>query len=457
MLSRRTSLVVCICLLVLFLLISAFILFDSLNVKQTLSIDNEIALEKMSIQEYEKQYCNELMEYKTECAYYATLFLELYDFTKVSNYILCYDENCNWYAIINRNSGDVSERANSESSHANYSDKECFYLGYGNYYYLADNHISSTNDNVALFNINDIPDNFVDSSIQLNQSFINNGTFNSKDEIESFIFEQNSKIYTLCNASNRSKTSYCDNLLYFLMLSDAFVPNRVVLSFYDGTSIQKDTIGCGTFTRYSGLLYDDIIFPINFDGTCGIVSAAMLLQYFERLRILNTVSNSFYSSANTSFVVVDGWTYIGGVENIVAQKLYNAINSYHNEVFSGSTYVSIKDAINGYFSAYGITGISASSSVLDTNAKKTIDNGDPVIVFIGSGTGYNAYVHSDNYHTDYISAHAMLAFGYTKGLFVAVDEYICNKGWDEEYDNIYTYGVTYISRVAVAGNVRILH
>ena len=407
---------------------------------------------------YEKTYCEELMSYKLDKNYICSFTKELYDFSGAANYMLCYDENLNWYAIINRESGDVLERKESTSPYNDYLQSICYYLGYGNYFYLEGDRIISILDETLIFDVNNLPVALVEDSIKLNEKAISEGTFKSRNEIETFVKEQESSVISLCGASNRNKTHYCDNLLYFLGMCDVMVPKCVALSLSNG--VVTAGIGCAEFTRYNGAAYDDIIFPINTSGTCGVVSAAMLLQYFERNRIINTVPNSIYNNSNTSFVPSGAWTYMGysGIENLVAQKVHNEINAYHNEVMGGSTYVSIKDALNDYFSNNGIYGISATSSILDASIKSTINNGDPVVVFIGGDYGYSAYINSSNsYHEEYISSHAMLAFGYTTGLFGIVDEYICNKGWTDSTNSEFTYGVTYISRLGVVGNVRLLY
>ncbi|MBE5763024.1 MAG: hypothetical protein E7338_02235 [Clostridiales bacterium] len=406
------------------------------------------------IASYEKTYCEELMSYKLDQNYICTLTKEVYDFSGNANYMLCYDENLNWYAIINRTSGDVLERKESKSPYNDYLEYKCFYLGYGNYYFLEGNRIVSIMDTTTIFEADDIPQELIEGSINLNNKAITDGTFKSREEIEEFVKEQEKSIVSLCGASNRNNTHYCDNLLYFLEMCNALVPKRFVIS----TEPYYVTIGCGTFTRYNGAQYDDILFAKNTTGTCGIVSSAMLLQYYERNGILNVIPNSIYNNSIISFPSGSTVSSVG-LEYTVAQKVHNAINAHHSEILGGSTYVSAKDAINGYFSTYGITGVSASSNVLDAGMKSTINNGDPVVVFISGGTGYSAYIDSssNNYYSEYISSHAMLAFGYTTGLFGLVDEYICNKGWPEAYNNYYTYGVTYISHISIVGNVKLLY
>lgn len=400
---------------------------------------------------YEKTYCEELMSYKLDKNYICSFTKELYDFSGAANYMLCYDENLNWYAIINRESGDVLERKESTSPYNDYLQSICYYLGYGNYFYLEGDRIISILDETLIFDVNNLPVALVEDSIKLNEKAISEGTFKSRNEIETFVKEQESSVISLCGASNRSNTVYCDNTWYFVTLINAYM-ERYVYGSLDGVSKQ---MGVYSFTDYYGDNYDDLLFPINFKGRCGIVAATMLLQYYERNGIVKVIPDSIYSNCYSSI----NRRYLNDdINNTVAQRINNEINARHSEVSGGSTYVSIKNAINAFCDDYGYYNLGATSSVTDVSVKSAINNGDPAIVFTNTvAKGYAAYLNSSTYEQKDVDMHALLAYGYTKTWLGAVDEYICNAGWYEDYGNGYTNSIMFVSKYNIVGNVRFLY
>ena len=405
------------------------------------------SINAVSIADYEIKYCEELMTFKLDQNYCCSYVKELYDCSSDANYLLCYDDNLNWYAIVNRISGDVLERRESSSPYDYYLDFKCYYLGFGNYFYLDGNNLVSI-DGDAIFDINNLPIDMINNSNDLFNRTIENGTFKSKEEIQSFVQENESSAISLCGASNRNNTVYCDYGWYWICLMNALQQNQVKYE-------PNHRIGYCTFTKYNGDEYEDILFPINNGYSCGEVAATMLLQFYERNQILNTIPDFIY---NDSYVTIPTTDLGDNINYTVAQRVHNEICIKSSYIGGGSTFTTIKDAINAFLADNGIYGISATSSVFDASVKSAINNDDPAILFsIPNTTGYVAHLYDNQYESKDVSSHAMLAIGYTKGWFGTVDEYICHAGWNEAKDSNYTYVKTFVSRNNIIGNVRIIH
>lgn len=205
-------------------------------------------------------------------------------------------------------------------------------------------------------------------------------------------------------------------------------------------------IGFYNFNKYNGTKYYDTIFPINATGTCGITAAAMMLQYYERTQKLHTVADSLY---NNPVTIRKNNTY--NANNIVSEKLHNAIDKHHVEVAGGSTYTTVANALNDYFKEYSIRGITAKTNLSWWGLKTAIDNSDPCVIFAGMFNLSVLNADQTSYDKIYIDGgHAMYTFGYTTFSSGVVDEYICHTGW--EVSNYFS-NMAYVSKLAIAGNV----
>ena len=382
----------------------------------------------------------------------ANINKELYDFTGNSNYLLCYDSNLDYYAILNMNSGSIMERSNGQV-YDGYLEYKCYYAGFNSYFYEKDNTIYSINNVGERISVDDALLRYKEYSDNLMNTSIEESVFKNREDIRMYVDKElrkeESREGIPISKCGRDKANYSDDVQY----------NTFVLcnSMYRGPVGSNPTcyvdgyrIGFSEFTKYDGSTYYDTLFPVNQDGTCGIVAATMLLQYYERHQLLNTVSSNIYSQANTS--LTDGARYSSSA--IVLEILHDKIAEHHSNGGSGSTYVTVKNAINKYFSANSISGMSATSSASWWGLKSAIDNGDPCIVFVGLCNLYYVNNDLDTYTTESLGTdgHAMYTYGYTLTSLNVVDEYICHAGWTS---TAHFYSMTYVAKTAIAGNVRL--
>ena len=76
---------------------------------------------------------NDVLSVKLNTRYSADINKEIYDFTGEFNYLYCYDEELDYYAIYNMNSGKIMDRSNGNIFEG-FFDYKCYYGGYGAYF-----------------------------------------------------------------------------------------------------------------------------------------------------------------------------------------------------------------------------------------------------------------------------------------------------------------------------------
>ena len=362
---------------------------------------------------------------------------------------MCYDKELDCYAIINMNSGSIMERS-SGNVYEGYLNYKCYYGGFNSYFYENDNDLYNIADGSLFTSIDEAVDMFKDYSINLMDMSIEESKFKCKEDIKNYVDTELKQDGIAITKLGRDKANFSDDVLYnsFVLCNSMY---RGPVSNNPTCNVEGYTIGFSEFNKYDGSTYYDTLFPVNRNGTCGIVAATMLLQYYERHELLNTVPASIYNQAKTS--LRDGGYYY--TSDIVSEIVHNKIAAHHSNGGSGSTYVSVKSAINDYFKEYGITGISATSSASWWGLKSAIDEGDPCIIFVGLCNLY--YLNNDltTYQKEYLNGgHAMYTYGYTLNAVNVVDEYICHAGWTSDS---HFYSMTYVAKTAIAGNVRMLY
>ncbi len=403
---------------------------------------------------------NEVLSEKFNTNFSADINKELYDFTGEFNYLLCYSEELDYYAVYNMDSGRIMERSNG-NVYDGVLDYKCYYGGYGSYFYQIDNTLYST-DNEWSASIDDAMANLNEYSENLMQASIEESSYKSRKSIklyaESKLSQKTVKL-TLCDANNRvDNLHYVDDFQYssLVLANNLYANEDQRLDGYqycyveneDETSLYK--IGFRKFESYDGEEHYDTLYPINSGGTCGIVAATMLLQYYDRNGILGTIPGSLYNQARKVLYNDSFYDRAG----ILTEIVHDEINSRHKDVLDGSTFVSVKDAINKYFSDFGISGISATSSVGYAGVQSAIDNDDPCIVFFAGAVLSSLKNDLSGYKKYLKSKHAMYTYGYTTSNTGVLYEFACHTGWtNTDCFN----SITYISKTVIAGNVRLLY
>lgn len=403
---------------------------------------------------YELINCQNILRAKANPAFTISDYKLLYGLDNEDSYIAVYDDSLNYFAVYNRDAGIIMERGEGENPYSEFCDKKCYYGGYSCYYYESSDEIIDilTNENydkTETLNANfNTAREIMERSTEISQ-------FSDRNQIISLNKQNQNNVVRLNSANNISNIP----LIMFLYAA-VIISNCQYLSLegeYFGQYINLSDgsvgrhIGYQEFWKYNGTPYYDTIHPINVDNECGPVAATIFLQYYERMGIENTVPEQIYNMGASSFE--NGHTYLDTV--IVSEIIKDKIRSFENDIFGLSTYVSLKDAINDYFEYYGITGMSASSSVLTSNMKETLDNEEPCIIFSMFNTVKSTNLEQNGFETQYINGHVMFCYGYTTiGDSNSFDELVCHSGWQST--NCYA-GYSYISAVSVIGNVRLLH
>lgn len=432
----------CLVLLISVLLLNIFVL-ASCGILQ-----NDI---KLSDKDCGVLMCNEILSEKLNDKFSADIIKEIYDFTGEFNYLLCYDKSLDYYAIYNMDSGKIMERSEGNVFDG-YLDYKCFYAGLNMYFYEKENIIYdiSNNDNL---DSRTAMEKLKDYSLEIMNSSIEDSQFKDREAIKKYIFEkkktEDETITTNCGSSNRSRAKYSNNLDYNM--------NVLCNSRYCGPVENKSfcymdglCIGFREFNTYDSNVFCDTIFPINQEGSCGIVAATMLLQYYDRNRILKTIPDRLYNFCYYNFQHKGSYNTSSSAS--ISEILHETLNSHHKEVAGGSTYVSVENAINSYIkSSDQLSGFRATSSASWWGLKSAIDNGDPCIIFFG-GNMHVLNNDLNSYSKESVSGHAVYTYGYTLSSLNIVDEYICHAGWRE---TSHYYGKVFVAKTLIAGNVRL--
>lgn len=407
------------------------------------------------INDFELKYAENVLTEKLSAPIKIASNKLLYDFFDKPSYLFVYDLNSNWFAIFFRESGELIERGNREHELISALDKKCYYGGINSFFYEEDNKIVCLNDKDFVINKNESLDLLKEYSKSFNEELLENGRFSSLSEMEEYVNNNQFKVVTLA-AENRNNQICADNLFYHIGIAERVQIDQGNYCYFTSGNTSR-YYGYGSFSRFgSNDEYKDILFPYNINGTCGTIAATALLQYYERNLIACTVPTSFYTNSYQNFYTNANVT--NQRQNIVSEKIHNSLNSRHSNGGSGSTYISIKNTINKYLQDYGITSVKAECSAGTVSLASCIDNGNPAIIFVSSCTIYGSNWSGTSYKAeilDFFVGHAMYTYGYTTTASGAVDEYICNAGWSDWGNGEYSWGISYVSKTAVRGNVRI--
>lgn len=398
---------------------------------------------------YELINCQNILRAKANPAFTISDYKLLYGLDNENSYIAVYDDDLHYFAVYHRDSGIIMERANRSNPYEYFTSKKCYYGGFGVYMYEDEGKLYDISSGIN-YDKEAIIEAYEDEARSLNQRCINSSCFSSKEQIIN-ANKNITQVESMSTNSNSFEVSFY-NMLYAIMISNNTYTDSASEDYYGQTcDVGSYTIGYNTFPKYgddeNG--FDDIIHPINDDGVCGEVAGTMLLQYYERNGIVQTVPEEFYDQAVADIESDESYSE----DQILSEIIKNSIHSFHNEVFGGSTYVSIKDAINDYFEHYNINGISISSSILTYNIKSTIDSGEPCAIFAGTGMYVENFEQSGLVYESFVG-HALFCYGYSLNQIGGLDELLCHTGWTtSEYTNC----LAYVAACNVAGNIRLLH
>lgn len=197
----------------------------------------------------------------------------------------------------------------------------------------------------------------------------------------------------------------------------------------------------------------DLIFPVNTTNSCAAVAVTMILQYYDRLGLFQSINSRFDNYLSNSLP-----SYNALYSQLVitkSQALHNYIEANLDQWIWGETYnTGIAEYMPKYFKAEQLpeNKLIFTANALWVNMKENIDRDMPCIGMVGTGTGYYGNPNGSGYLSDTINGHQMVVYGYTKNQFGGLDEFICHTGWHQQQ---YLASCIYTSGWSFAGNVTI--
>ena len=128
----------------------------------------------------------------------------------------------------------------------------------------------------------------------------------------------------------------------------------------------------------------------------------------------------------------------------------NALEIGSSLVDGAASYRDVNYGFKDYFEAYGID-CQPTHFTSYTNIKKAVDSGNPAIMNVGTGKGWD-----ENNNEVSFKAHHLVVYGYTTNSLGVLDEFVCHGGWhtDKESEGCYTAKM-FVNKFYAAGNVYI--
>ena len=403
----------------------------------------------------------------------------LYNFNDKPEYLLVtFDQG--GYAIMNRNSRLIYERTISGSNpYNNYIDKyKCYYGGPMNYIYkIKDNYNNIFNNNAI-----DI-DNIKSNIKRIDQNHIDSlsGHANLKDTYNTRSSGYDSVGGHYLSEGNSSGDPWMDfaRAIYFILIDgencsyqwhtltrtnpfsfniDYIMPQSTHISLVRGSRFHFMKFYEGEPQEYI-----DAIIPVNRFGSCSMVAATMILQYYNRMEVNNTIptNRNHWTTFNTYFNGSSLYSpYVNNPLLTESEQLHqylirlsrpdiqlnddffltdDPVCSYNCQHCSptprqqlGTHGTAIKTGIESYFA--NNSSIDSASVVVNTNVNtnakrralaKQIYDGNPVWVNIIGDYEVNGNVNS-------VGSHAVVAYSYSMKQvwwWKEVEEFTVHFGW----------------------------
>lgn len=377
---------------------------------------------------------------------------KLYDFNHEPLYGLYEFEG--YYMIVIRNTGSILERGEGNSPYFGKSESK-YYGGFGKYFILRNGEFYSiASDRLASYD--DIEQmasameylreldyqdylEALDTPMPMGQSNRHRVTKLGKSDQKFNYFAQtintmyrydnNSKV----DAANKLKENDIDRILY---------------------SMGSEGTVYGTY-YYCKFSYGyDLLFPKTMYNSCSLVAMTIVLQYYERLGL-----NKKLCPMSDGIDMEEGWIKFlptdSRAESIMRElrKHVKVLSVNNPNVDGAATYVDIDGGFESYFKENGISCKSTHFTSY-TNIKKAVDSGNPAIMTVGAGKGWDV----NNKGVD-ISRHNVIVCGYTKNALGILDEFICHSGWFDkvhaESDGRIRKAKLFVNKFYAAGNVYI--
>lgn len=262
-----------------------------------------------------------------------------------------------------------------------------------------------------------------------------------------------STLHLLGEESNIS--TLCDDAMYYFLLLYG-----LEAGIFD--SSQEDWI-CSYYDFQSefGNGGSDLVFANNIYGSCTTVAMGIVLQYYERLGLADTVPsdisgfhNMYDPKVKDPDVKLSQISRSSAVAEYLHQELlYEIFPEYRNTPSSsltsttfGLSLYDMRYAIEDYFAEFSLPSYSVTHNLLWLGGPEgKIVKGNPVIL------GFEGAYEDASGNGGTVGAHSVVAYAYTTtkvGIIDSLDDFMVNFGW---YDG--NYGQIYIDKSIVDNNV----
>ena len=375
---------------------------------------------------------------------------ELYDFNEEPLYGLYEFEN--YYMIVIRQTSSILERGECNSAYYGIDGKK-YYGGLGEAYLLdSKGFVSLTNEKNTYASQEKVAE-MKDAMTQLRD-------LDYQDYIEALntpmpLGQNNRLRITMLGSSNADfnyfarevNIDYCNENNYaniFYHYDDR------VLYQYEGISAR----------RYEGVYmrsFDygtDLVYPQNVYNECSLVAMIMVLQFYERTGCYIDLMPFAAGKGLTRYDV------IMNPMNSRSEQIKSLLIQYLKVLQIGSdstdgaaTYRDINYGFKDYFAAYNID-CEPIHFTSYTNIKKAVDAGNPAIMTVGAGKGYDK-----NNKSIGVNVHNLVVYGYTQNSIGVLDEFVCHANWHLTKNDGSTNpngaetAMLFVNKFSAAGNV----
>ncbi len=451
--------------IVLLSLMIALVIFGSVGN----ALAEEITLSLMSYQseeisQEEIDFALYNLQYKLEVEELPRLIRveEVYDFNEEPLY--CLYELDGYYMIVIRNTGSVLERGEGNSAYYGNNNVK-YYGGYQEYYVLQDGGYKNvlTGDIASKSRI---------SQMQLRMSELRELDY--QDYLEAM---STPMTYGSSNRNNITKLGKnIKDLIDFAYGNENYLfdyfAEEINIDFQltnNNSNIYREDHSFKVNDEYYGTVYSryfddyfygcDLLYPKNYDNECSLVTMTMLLQYYYRTGINESLLDPFYDHPYHSDIEIQFYPL-----KSLAETVKSDLKTYLNTIVpstNAATYVNMDAAFDRYFKANGINCESIHFTSY-TNVKAAIDGGHPSIFNTGAGTGYSYDKEEDgNKRSIDVSWHNLIAYGYTTNSSGVLDEFLCHAGWHKTITDTYSNpngaecAKLFVNKFAAIGNLHL--
>lgn len=375
---------------------------------------------------------------------------EIYDFNGEPLYGLY--EFVDYYMIVIRRTSSIMERGECNSVYFGLEGKK-YYGGFGNTYILDDKGYKSLNSDKTVYASEEEIEEMKNKMAELR-------ALDYEDYIEALNTPMplgagnRTRLTMLGNSSEKFNYFAREVNIYYCWhnLPNADVSHEdynSVLYTFDGFDPKE----YGTVYMRDFNYGYDLFYPKNVYNACSIVSMVMVLQYYDRMRLNTNLIPAGLGCGYTK-AQINNNPLLSRAEQVraILDRYTNVLQIGSSLVDGAATYRDINYGFKDYFEAYGID-CQPTHFTTYTNIKKAVDSGNPAIMTIGSGTGYDI-----NNKPVGLSRHNVVVYGYTKNSLGVLDEFVCHANKHEyihSSNNQEKTAQLYVSKFCAAGNVYI--